>query len=59
MERTTTTVSNHARENSRSTLKTIIQQKWPSAIVALGLVLAVIWACLLGYFVAKIVALAI
>ena len=32
---------------------------WPSAIVALGLALAVIWACLLGYWVAKIIALAI
>jgi hypothetical protein len=59
MERTTTTVSSQPRENGRSNLKTIIHQKWPSAIVALGLVLAVIWACLLGYFVAKIVALAI
>lgn len=39
--------------------KHIVQQVWPSATVALGLGLAVVWVCFLGYVLFKMVEFAI
>jgi hypothetical protein len=40
-------------------VKSVIHRIWPTAIIAFGLTLTVVWMCFLGYALVKIIEMAI
>jgi hypothetical protein len=54
-----TTPANTAGSNSATAARPFIHRIWPSAMIAIGLGLSAIWACLLGFELVRLIAFAI